>query len=127
MSTYVEQYKQAKAKGETKVLTPDYVEFKKKGDCVVGRLKGVVIVESPKTGKAYCQYLAETDKGLVKFAMGNATDNEVRDVLKRGRVYAFTFQSKEDLGGGRQVNKFLIEELDTEEEGPPLADEDVPF
>ena len=127
MATYLERYKEAKAKGETKVVTPDYVEFKKKGDCVVGMLKGIATVESPRTGKAYNQYLVLTDKGLVKFALGNATDNELRDIAKRGKVYAFTFQGKEDLGGGRSVNKFLIELLDIDDEEPPMDEDDIPF
>jgi len=127
MTTYVEKYKEAKAKGETKTVTPDYVEFKKKGDCVIGLLKGIAVVESSKTGKAYNQYLVMTDRGLVKFALGNATDNELRDIVKRGKVYAFTFQGKEDLGGGRSVNKFLIELLDIDDEEPPMDEDDIPF
>lgn len=127
MTEYVKTYQEAKEKGEIKLITPEYVEFKKKGDCVVGMLRGITVVESPRTGKSYNQYLVDTDKGLVKFALGNATDNEIRDVVKRGRVYAFTFLSKEDLGHGRSVNKFTIEEIEgfIEEEPPP--DTDIPL
>ena len=127
MTTYVEKYSEARAKGETKTVTPDYVEFKKKGDCVIGLLKGIAVVESSKTGKAYNQYLVMTDNGLVKFALGNATDNELRDIVKRGKVYAFTFKGKEDLGGGRSVNKFLIELLDIDNEESSMDEDDILF
>jgi len=122
-----EMYKQAKERGELKVLTPDYVEFKKKGDVILGRLKGISVVTSTSTGQSYNQYLVETDKGMGKFALGNATDNEIRPLLNNGKLYSFEFLGQEKLGGGKSVNKFNIVEV--LEPAPPVTDnpEDVPF
>lgn len=122
-----EMYKQAKERGELKVLTPDYVEFKKKGDVILGRLKGISVVTSTSTGQSYNQYLVETDKGMVKCALGNATDNEIRPLLSNGKLYAIEFKGKEALGGGKTVNKFKIVEV-LEPEAPITENpDDKPF
>ena len=125
--TMKQQYDQAKERGELKSLVPTYVEFKKKGDTVLGRLRGISTVTSSSTKQDYNQYLVDTDKGLVKFALGNATDNEVCPSLVKGSLYSFEFIKKEDLGGNRSVNKWnIVEVLESEE---PITEnpDDEPF
>lgn len=127
MSEYQKQYDEAQKAGETKTVTPTYVEFKKKGDMIVGRLQGRTTVRSQSDEGTYYQYVVDTDKGLVKFALGRATDREIESTVKVRHTYAFTFEEKVALSGGRSVNKFKVVEFGTpEEEGPPQDDE-IPF
>jgi len=127
MTEYQKQYETAKKAGEVKSITPSYVEFKKKGDTIVGLLRGKSIVEGQKDGSIYNQYLVDTDTGLVKFALGRATDREIEPLLKMGHTYAFTFEEKVALSGGRTVNKFAVVEFGRPEvEGPPV-DDNIPF
>jgi len=127
MRDYDAEYKAAQEAKEVKTVTPSYVEFKKKGDTVVGLLKGKTSVKSSAGEGFYNQYVVETSKGMVKFALGAATDREIQAVVKSGHTYAFTFEEKVALKGGRSVNKFKVVEFGTpEEEGPPM-DDDIPF
>jgi len=127
MTEYQKQYDEAKKAGEVKTITPEYVEFKKAGDTIVGLLKGKTVVEGQKDGSTYNQYVVMTDKGLVKFALGRATDREIEPMLKNGHVYAFTFEEKVKLSGNRTVNKFKVVEFGTPEGPPEIGDEDIPF
>ena len=127
MTDYQKQYDDAKKAGEVKSITPTYMEFKKAGDTIVGLLKGKTLVEGQKDGSTYSQYVVMTDKGLVKFALGRATDREIEPMLRNGHVYAFTFEEKVKLSGNRTVNKFKVVEFG-EPEGPPdMGDDDEPF
>ncbi len=56
-------------------------------------------------------YIFSTDEGLVKFSLGSAADNEVAAIFGEGGVYAIKYQGKEEIGGGRSVNKFEISEI----------------
>lgn len=127
MTSYKELYNQAVEAKKVKVVTPAYIEFKKKGDIVVGILRGQTTVESSRGQGSYNQYLVETDEGMCKFAMGQATDKEISQLLTTGRLYAFTFFGQEKLTGGRSVNKFQVEEVSgfvvSETDNP----EDIPF
>jgi len=67
--------------------------------------------------------MVDTDKGMVKFALGQATDREIEPVLRPGNLYAFMFEGKEDLLGGRTVNKFKVVEFG-QAEGPPKTEDD---
>ena len=108
---YTEMLKQAQKDGRAKRVTPMFIEFKKEHDLIVGRLMGQQTIQSSKNVGSYQHYIVEADQGLVKFALGSATDGELAPVLKRGGVYAFEFLGQEDLGGGRRVNKFDVVEL----------------
>jgi len=107
--SFKELYEQAKTSKVLRSLSPTFIEFKKKGDTVIGKLVAVTQVTSSKSQGFYNQYVVETDGGLVKFALGSATDREIEPLLEVGELYAFTFLSKESLGGGRSVNKFQID------------------
>lgn len=111
MSTYKEMYEKAKKDKGLKQLTPVYQEWKKPDDQVVGAFISKGEVESSAGGGKYFQYVFETDKGNVKFHMGRAADNDVGAVLAQGVIYAITFQGKEEISGGRRVNKFNVEEI----------------
>jgi len=128
--SYKEMLQAAKKQNLLKSLSPIYFQFTKKGDSVVGRLKGIVEVQGSRGGQGYNQYLLETDDGLLKFALGSATDKEIEAQLKREHVYVFTFQGKEKLSGGREVNRyevFEIPELGEEALDDAGGEEDVPF
>lgn len=111
MQTYKDLYKQAKKEESTRQLTAEYRRFGKKGDNVLGRLVGVSPVQSTLGGGEYNQYLFETDEGLVKCAMGRSGDGEIGVVLEKGKVYYLEFLGKEDISGGRRVNKFYCDEI----------------
>uniref|UniRef100_A0A6H1ZNP2 Uncharacterized protein n=1 Tax=viral metagenome TaxID=1070528 RepID=A0A6H1ZNP2_9ZZZZ len=127
MRDYDQEYKDAQEAKEVKTVTPSYVEFKKKGDTVVGLLKGKTSVKSSAGEGFYNQYVVETSKGMVKFALGAATDREIQATVKAGHTYAFTFEEKVALKGGRSVNKFKVVEFGEPEveEAPP--DDEIPF
>ena len=111
MSTYKQMYdKAAKEKG-LKQLTPVYQEWKKLNDQVIGAFISKGTVESSAGGGQYYQYVFETDEGNVKFHMGRAADNDVGAVLTPGVIYAITYLGKEEISGGRRVNKFNVEEI----------------
>lgn len=112
---YQEMYDRARKSNEMKCLTPMYMEWERTGQLVVGKFVSVVPVASSVSEGQYNQYLVDTDAGLVKFAMGTATDREIEPLLRREHIYVFTFKGKEKLSGGRSVNKFLVEEILTGE------------
>jgi len=111
MSTYKQMYEQAVKDKAVKQLTPVYMEWKKPNDQVIGAFISRGVVESSGGGGQYYQYVFETDKGHVKFHMGRATDNDVGTSLVQGVVYCITFLGKEEISGGRRVNKFNVEEI----------------
>ncbi len=111
MQTYKQMYEQAQKDKSLKLLTPKYQEWKKPDDQIIGAFISKGEVSSSAGGGQYFQYVFETDKGNVKFHMGRAADNDVGAVLTPGIIYAITFLGKEDISGGRRVNKFNVEEL----------------
>lgn len=111
LGKYGQMLKDAQKDGRVQRVTPKFVEFKDKDEQVVGRLMGQQTIKSTKNEGTYQHYIVESDNGLIKFAMGSATDGELSATLKRGGVYAFKFLGQEDLGGGRRVNKFDVVEL----------------
>ena len=104
-------YEQAVKDKAVKQLTPEYMEWKKPDQNVIGAFISKGVVESSGGGGQYYQYVFETDKGHVKFHMGRATDNDVGASLAAGVVYCITFLGKEEISGGRRVNKFNVEEI----------------
>lgn len=124
---YEEQYAEAKKSKAVKSLTARYVEFKTKGQQIIGRLVARNSVQSSAGTGTYFQYLFDTDKGMVKFAMGSATDADAGAQMGRGGVYSVRFLGKEELKGGRRLNKFDVEEI-----APPITEvvggaSDIPF
>lgn len=111
MSTYKQMYEKALKDKSLKQLTPVYQEWKKPNDMVIGAFISKGMVESSAGGGQYYQYVFETDTGNVKFHMGRASDNDVGAVLTPGVIYAVTYLGKEEISGGRRVNKFNVEEL----------------
>lgn len=108
--SYKELYESSRKANTLKSVTPEYFKWKKEGDQVIGAYISYSPVQSRMGDKEYNQYIFETDNGLVKFALGRATDNEITPILARGVVYAVTFRGKEDIAGGRSVNRFEVEE-----------------
>lgn len=115
MGKYADMYKVAKEAGVTKEVSPTYHEFKKGGDVILGRFLGKAGVKSAFGTDEYNQYLFETDDGLIKCALGAATDKEAGLLLTVGAVYRIEFKGKEKITGGRQVNKFKITLVDLDE------------
>lgn len=119
----------ALASKEKKVvdLTPKWIPWEAEGQFIVGRLRGTAEVDSQLGTGTYLQYLFDTDDGLVKFAMGRATDNELRTVLKVGHVYQITFLGTVKIKGGRSVNQFRVQTVTSDvDEGVPY-DAEIPF
>lgn len=110
------KYKEAHAKAvkEKRVekVTPDYIEFKKEGMVVIGRFVGFSTVSSSRGEGTYNQYLFHSDAGLIKFAVGSATDKEIMPLLIRGQVYSVQYLGKEKLSGARTVNKFMVNHIE---------------
>lgn len=123
---YTEEYEKAKKQKETKDLTPEYLTWDKKGDTVVGLYKGRSLVHGKLTSEYY-QYIFATDKGLVKFHLGSASDADFGAALEIGSCYAITYQGQVKLEGGRRVNKFSVEAFSIGDSEPVGGEEDVPF
>lgn len=124
---YKEQYAEAKKGKTARDLSATYVEFKDKGQKILGKLLARNAVRSSLGEGTYYQYLFDTDDGRVKFAMGRATDAEAGALMGRGGVYAIEFLGQEKISGGRKLNKFKVEELEA-----PVAEVvggagDIPF
>ncbi len=109
---YAEMKKSAEKAGAVTDLTPQFFEFKTKGDGFCGRLKHLSPVTSGLNQGTYNQYLFETDSGLLKCAFGNSTDKEIESLVKLGNIYIVEFLGKQKISGGRSVNKFKILEVD---------------
>lgn len=124
--TYRELYENSRKAKTTKSVTPEYVKWKKEGDQIIGAYVSHAPVQSRLGEKEYNQYIFETDKGLVKFALGRSADNEVTPILARGVVYAITFKGKEDIAGGRSVNRFEIEEVGIADQVDETEDDPEP-
>lgn len=108
---YKEQLAQARKDKSAKSLSAKYVEWKEKGQVVVGKLLATNDVVGKLAGSSYKQYLFESDDGLIKFALGKATDNEAGKLMAEGGVYAITFGGQEKITGGRKINRFDVLEL----------------
>ena len=111
MKSYRELYVAAKKSKMVKQLTPGYLKWEEKGQAMIGAYINQNEVQSRLGGTSYKQYIFETDDGLVKFALGRAADSEFSEMFAKGVVYAITFEGKEKISGGRQVNRFNVEEI----------------
>jgi len=111
MKSYKELYAQAKKSKTTRQLTPDFIKWEKKGQQIIGAYISQNPVTSRLGGTPYNQYIFETDEGRVKFSLGRSADSEFAETFARGVVYAITYDGKDDISGGRRVNRFSIEEI----------------
>jgi len=105
---YKEAHEKAHKENRMSKVTPDYLEWKKSGMKIVGQFVGVSSVPSSRGEGSYNQYLFHTDDGLVKFAVGAATDKEIMPLISRGQVYSIEYLGKEKLDKTRSVNKFMV-------------------
>jgi hypothetical protein len=124
---YKEQYEEAQKVGGVQGLTPEFMKFEKKGEVVLGKYITSSDVQGQIGEGTYKQYLFDTDEGLVKFAMGAATDREVEPQLIAGDVYRVVFEGKEKITGGRQVNKFKVEHIAGDSVSSPEKGDEAPF
>ncbi len=117
----------AAAKAKTaRLLTPEYVEFAKKGDSVTGKFLSSSDVKSTLGEGTYKMYVFDTDDGVVKFKLGAATDTELANVIVPGGVYQIVFQGQVRLKGGHSVNKFMVLAL-ADKKSEEITDNDVSF
>lgn len=124
--SYAEQWKEAEKNQQVVDVSPTWVAWEKKGQSILGRLKGSSDVSSTLSEGTYKQYLMDTDKGLIKFSMGGAADRELSTVLVMGNVYKVTFLGKIKISGGRQVNQFNVMAAQPSDD-LSITDSDVPF
>lgn len=113
---YKEAYTSAQKDKRMSKVTPDYLEWKKEGMFIVGQFVGVSAVASSRGEGSYNQYLFHTDDGLVKFAVGSATDKEIVPLIKQGEVYHIQYLGKEKLDKTRSVNKFMVHHVELSED-----------
>lgn len=117
--SYKQMMENAKRSGATKTLSPTFHEWKKTGQVLVGKFVASSPIKSTLSDGEYNHYLFESDEGLVKFALGGATDKEAGVLMIPGRVYVIEYQGKIDITSGRRVNKFDVSELMDLDETPP--------
>lgn len=111
--SYQEMADKAFKKGSTENLTPTYIEWETEGQTIVGMLKGKVTIESSKNKGVYTQYMIDTDDGLIKFHLGQVTDGEAGSVMEIGGIYHIEYQGQLKIGGGKSVNKFHVERINS--------------
>lgn len=124
---YRKQYNQAVADKTARSLTAKFVEWKDVDQQIVGKLLAKNIVKGSVGGVPYNQYLFDTDEGLVKCALGSATDAEAGQLMQIGGIYSITFGGQEKLKGGHKINRFEVLELGEVSEGSVDGGSDVPF
>lgn len=122
-----EQYNAAEKAKTTVKLSAKYIEFKDKGQVIIGRFIRSNAVQSSLGVGTYLQYLFNTDEGMVKFALGRATDAEAGAMLVVGGVYSITYKGKEKLAGGRQLNVFEVVQIEVPADAVVGGAGDVPF
>lgn len=108
---YLKASEKALKDGKGNNITPIYLTFDESRKVICGRFLNKAPVQSSVSDGTYNQYLFDSDEGLIKFHLGSATDNEAGAVMKLGKVYHIEFLGKEDLKGGKTVNKYHIEEI----------------
>ena len=116
MLSYKEQYEKAKKAKTVIQLTPEYLEWNKPEQQIVGAFISRGEVSSSSGGGTYFQYVFETDDRNVKFHMGTNADNDVGASFKPGVIYSIIYMGQEEISTTRRVNKFIVEEI-----GPSAA------
>ena len=125
--SYKDLFKEKTDSGSSRLLSSEYIKFDKKGVQIIGRLLGMNEVSGHLGGKSYKQYLFDTDDGLVKCALGSATDAEAGALMSLGGIYSVVYDGQEKLKGGRSINRFTITELEVAGEGSLGGSSDIPF
>ena len=110
-TNYDQMAKAAKKAGTAKVMAPVWVEFKKVGKTVVGRLKDKMSLDLVNYDGSFVKYFMDTDNGPVSFKFGQATDKEMGAMMDVGKIYSVTFKGTEDTGKGNPRNVFEIFEI----------------
>lgn len=113
--TYEEMFKRAKETGDMQTLTPEFYDWKEKGQYVVGKYVTKIEIQSKNNAGFYYQYIFDSNKGRIKFACGKVTDQAIAEALVPGRVYAFVYGGKTEIGGGHTVNDFQVYALGEDE------------
>jgi hypothetical protein len=111
METFKELYEKSKSNKTVRKLETEFRELGKKGEFVLGRLKGITEIKSKVNEGTFNMYLFDTDTGPVKVILGTKADTDVAPLMVIDRVYRIEYEGKEKLGGGREMNLFKCEEL----------------
>lgn len=111
METFKELYDRSKQTKTLKTLETEFLEWGKKGEWILGRLKGITEVQSRTNEGTFNMYLFETDTGPVKVILGTGIDTDVAPLMVIDRIYRVEYQGQISLGGGRKMNKFNCEEV----------------
>lgn len=125
--TYKSLFDEAKKAKKLVKLAAEYIQFEDKGQQIIGKLLNINHVKSSAGEGYYNQYLFDTDKGKVKFALGTATDTDSGALMKIGGVYSVTYKGQETLSGGRKMNQFDIQLVVEPTEEPVGGGSDIPF
>lgn len=125
--SYKEQFTAAKKDSTGRKLSAEYIEFKEKGQQVIGKLLSKNAVDSSLGSGSYYQYLLDSDDGLVKIALGKATDGEAGALMCVGGIYSIIYGGQEKLKGGRKINRFDILEIQVSEQAIVGGSSDIPF
>lgn len=121
---YEKYYSEQKEAKKLETMTPTFHEWKEKGDGIIGSFVAKLEIPSKNNQGHYYQYIFDTNNGRIKFALGKVTDDAIAGELVKGDIYAITFHGKEDIGGGRSVNDFLVEHVG---KPLPLTGDEIPF
>lgn len=110
-NTFKELYEQSKKTETVKTLATEFKEWDKKGEFILGRLKGITVIQSKINEGQFNMYLFETDTGPVKVILGTGVDTDIAPLMEMNRVYRIEYGGKSKLSGGREMNQFIVEEL----------------
>ena len=109
---YKEMVELAKKEKRIKVLKPTWKEWGEKGDTVLGKLTGVIDVNSTKFDSTFKKYSMDTDEGAVQFMLGGASDNDTGVFMEVGSIYLVEYTGKEDIGKGNPRRTYEISLVD---------------
>ncbi len=123
MQTYAEMYAAAKKGDKVKTLTPEFMKWEKEGEQIIGAFVSKSDLPSREVGKTYNQYLFNTDKGHVKFSLGQVGDSDYGEVFCPGLVYAITYQGMGKSQTGNEFKLFEVVELELGDYGPQQVPE----
>ena len=105
--SYEEMFDKAEAEGNTKPLSVEIVSWESEGQEVIGRLIDIEIFQGDKEKGECNAYILETDRGLVSFILGSATDKRLQD-LEPDNIVKVIYRGQKEIKGGNRVNLFNI-------------------
>lgn len=109
---YKDLVEKARKDGVEVVSSVAIHKWNEKGEQVVGMVLDIVPFDKGKFDTPVNQYIIETDKGKVSTVLGSATDKQLEGKAVKGMLIVITFQGKNELDGGRQVNSFSVDLID---------------